>query len=95
MAINLARGRRNIDCGCFQSALKQRLSWVLVARNVVLAALLLVPALQPVDSLAEPAVAESLLLGTVLFVLLQTLNILWSVVPAWRQRRAVPIGADK
>lgn len=36
IAINLARGRRHIDCGCFQSALRQRLSASLVARNAVL-----------------------------------------------------------
>jgi hypothetical protein len=41
MAVNLRRGRREIDCGCFQSALRQQLSWALVARNLVLAALLL------------------------------------------------------
>ena len=40
MAINLARGRREIDCGCFQSGLRQRLSAMLVARNLVLAAVL-------------------------------------------------------
>lgn len=40
MAINLARGRREIDCGCFQSGLRQRLSPALVARNLALAACL-------------------------------------------------------
>lgn len=40
MGINLARGRREIDCGCFQSGLRQRLSAMLVARNLVLAAIL-------------------------------------------------------
>jgi uncharacterized membrane protein YphA (DoxX/SURF4 family) len=40
IAINLARGRREIDCGCFQSGLRQRLSAALVARNIMLAALL-------------------------------------------------------
>lgn len=40
MGINLRRGRREIDCGCFQSGLRQRLSATLVARNLVLAALL-------------------------------------------------------
>jgi uncharacterized membrane protein YphA (DoxX/SURF4 family) len=40
MGINLARGRREIDCGCFQSGLRQRLSGALVARNLLLAALL-------------------------------------------------------
>jgi hypothetical protein len=38
MAVNLARGRREIDCGCFQSGLRQRLSAPLIARNLLLAA---------------------------------------------------------
>ena len=41
MAINLRRGRAAIDCGCGQSFLKQTLSWSMIARNAVLAALLL------------------------------------------------------
>lgn len=36
MGVNILRGRRYIDCGCFRTALKQRLSWWLVARNGVL-----------------------------------------------------------
>ncbi|MHB8812812.1 MAG: MauE/DoxX family redox-associated membrane protein [Steroidobacteraceae bacterium] len=40
MGVNLARGRHEIDCGCFQSGLRQRLSAALVVRNLVLAALL-------------------------------------------------------
>jgi Methylamine utilisation protein MauE len=36
MALNLARGRFNIDCGC--GGATHPLSWALVARNVVLAA---------------------------------------------------------
>jgi uncharacterized membrane protein YphA (DoxX/SURF4 family) len=38
MGINLARGRRDIDCGCFRSALKQTISGWLIWRNLVLAA---------------------------------------------------------
>ena len=95
MAINIWRGRRHIDCGCFQSALKQTLSWTLVARNVGLALLLAVPAAVPEGALPEWGAAEALLMGTVLFVLLQTMNILWSVVPAWRLRSAVTTGAEK
>lgn len=38
MAVNLARGRREIDCGCFQSGLRQRLSAGLLARNLLLSA---------------------------------------------------------
>ncbi|HEX7853421.1 MAG TPA: MauE/DoxX family redox-associated membrane protein [Sphingobium sp.] len=41
MAVNIARGRRQIDCGCGGPELRQALSWVLVLRNLLLAALLL------------------------------------------------------
>lgn len=95
MGINMQRGRRHIDCGCFQSALKQTLSWVLVARNVGLALLLAVPATVPERALSPAGAAEALLTGTVSFVLLQSMNVLWSVVPAWRQRRTVTTGAEK
>ena len=37
MVINLARGRSDIDCGCFIGVHKQRISWPLVVRNLVLA----------------------------------------------------------
>jgi len=94
MAINIVRGRRHIDCGCFHSALKQALNWTLVGRNVGLALLLAVPAAVPEETLGESAVIESLLIGVILFVLLQSMNILWSVVPAWRAR-AVITGAKK
>ena len=40
MGINLARGRREIDCGCFQSGLRQTLSGGLIGRNLVLSAAL-------------------------------------------------------
>jgi hypothetical protein len=89
MAINIARGRHHIDCGCFQSALKQSLSWTLVARNMALVALLawlLAARPSPATGLAA---AEGLLTGAVLFLLLQSLNVLWSVTPAWRQRHPV------
>jgi hypothetical protein len=95
MAINIWRGRRHIDCGCFQSALKQTLSWTLLARNAGLTLLLVLPAAVPEGALPESGAVEALLMGTVLFVFLQSMNILWSVVPAWRQRRAVTTGAEK
>ena len=37
IGVNLRRGRREIDCGCFRSALRQPLSAALVLRNLVLA----------------------------------------------------------
>ncbi len=53
MAVNLARGRRNIDCGCFATVLRQHLSWGLVGRNLVLAvfALAALPGELPVRAL--------------------------------------------
>ena len=45
IGINILRGRRYIDCGCFKTTLKQRLSWWLVVRNgllMVMAAVLVV-----------------------------------------------------
>lgn len=41
IAINLARGEREIDCGCFQAGRRQPLGWDLVLRNLLLAALFL------------------------------------------------------
>jgi hypothetical protein len=84
MAVNLTRGRRAIDCGCFQSALRQNLSWAWVWRNVALAlGLVLTSAV-----VSEPGDAWTTLyaaaVGAVLFVLLSALTILGSIVPAWR-----------
>jgi uncharacterized membrane protein len=45
IAFNLARGRRNIDCGCLGPGLRQELSWWLVARNGGLIAFALIAAL--------------------------------------------------
>jgi hypothetical protein len=84
MAVNIRRGRTDIDCGCFQSALKQTLSWRLVARNAVLVAALGLAAL-PAGSVPVWSGAEGLLAGAVMFVLLQSLTVLWSVRPAWLQ----------
>jgi len=36
MAVNILRGRPEIDCGCFASSLKQRIGWALVGRNLAL-----------------------------------------------------------
>ena len=41
MTIAVARGQRLIDCGCFQSSLRQTLNPTLVVRNLLLAAMLL------------------------------------------------------
>jgi Methylamine utilisation protein MauE len=48
IAVNLRRGRRDIDCGCGGPAGRQSISGSLVARNAVLATMALMTAL-PVD----------------------------------------------
>jgi hypothetical protein len=85
MGINLRRGRRHIDCGCFQSALKQTLSWTLVVRNAVIALLLGLAMLSAGGSADLRVTLDGLLVGGVLFVILQSLTILWGIVPAWRR----------
>lgn len=85
MGINLLRGRRHIDCGCFQSALRQSLSWILVARNGALVLLLVLAMLFAQFPPTRGARIAGLLAGAVLYVILQSLNILWSIVPSWRR----------
>ena len=73
MAINIRRGRNQIDCGCGRSQLRQPLSWLLVGRNVALAALLaarLVPG--PAVSTADIMIA--LAGGLAIFVIVQLFN---------------------
>ncbi|MCS6780159.1 MAG: methylamine utilization protein MauE [Geminicoccaceae bacterium] len=38
IAVNLLRGRRTIDCGCFRGLIRERLGWSHVARNLLLLA---------------------------------------------------------
>lgn len=52
-SINLARGRTEIDCGCFQSGLRQSLSAGLLVRNGLLSAAL-VPLLAATTPLESP-----------------------------------------
>ena len=66
MGINLLRGRRYIDCGCFQSALRQQLSWSLVLRNTILLLslqMVIAPVIGPVDAtmpVRNPATAPTM-----------------------------------
>lgn len=87
MAINLARGREHIDCGCFQGTLKQTLRWSLVARNAVMA-LLAAAAAAPLATADAWTIANGLLAGVALFLVVQGLNALWAIVPP--DRRAAP-----
>lgn len=81
MAVNILRGRVQIDCGCFASTLKQQISWALVGRNVVLIglALLAMPSALPertltwLDTLTVIAAALSALLLYIAFTQLRSL----------------------
>jgi uncharacterized membrane protein len=60
LAINLRRGRRSIDCGCFGSQRRQGIAPWMLGRNLVLAALalaLLLPTNGRALSAAEPSLA--------------------------------------
>jgi len=73
MAINIRRGRSQIDCGCGRSQLRQPLSWLLVGRNVALAALLL-PRLAPAPALSAADLMIALAGGFGIFLIVQLFN---------------------
>ncbi len=68
MAINIRRGRRQIDCGCGRSQLRQPLGWGLVGRNLVLAALVMVHAVVPPAGFVMAEFALALVAGACLFL---------------------------
>ena len=83
IVLNLARGRREIDCGCFGPMMRQRLSGWLVLRNAALALL--------VVSAATPAGSRALLpldyvtitsAGLALVILYVAMNYLLANAPA-------------
>jgi hypothetical protein len=88
IAVNLRRGRREIDCGCFRDGLRQPLSWWLVARNALLAGLALWLATGPAPARAAGAVdaAVGLLAAAVLLTLASALRL---VHAAGRPRAAL------
>jgi hypothetical protein len=75
MAINIARGRTYIDCGCGQAFLAQHLSRPLVARNLALAMLLL-PSLTPSAPVPMPALLSAVAAGLGFFLLYLLFNLL-------------------
>jgi hypothetical protein len=89
MAINIRRGRTQIDCGCGHSLLKQTLSWLLVWRNAALAALL-APSLLFTTPIAITTALSGVAAGLALFLLYLLLNALSALPPveARRQRFA-------
>jgi len=86
MAINLLRGRTHIDCGCFDSTLRQPLRWSLVLRNVVLAVLLAAAARsrETAGSLDFATLLLGVLGGSAFFIVVQCANLL-TALPAKRR----------
>jgi hypothetical protein len=72
MAINLARGRKAIDCGCFRSTLRQPLSVALVARNLFLGAVILPLVVTVSRNMEVLQWLDGLAAGSVLFLLYQS-----------------------
>ena len=85
MAVNLKRGRSEIDCGCGHSFLKQNLSWVLVGRNAGLAALL-VPSLVFTNAMPMPVNLTGIAAGLGLFLLYLLLNAFSALPPVGAHR---------
>jgi cytochrome c oxidase subunit IV len=79
MGVNIVRGRREIDCGCFSSALKQTLRWSLVVRNVVMIVLLTACAAADGGQVTGRMWISGVLGGAALFIVFQCLNTLWAV----------------
>jgi Methylamine utilisation protein MauE len=80
MAINIQRGRRHIDCGCGQAALRQTLGWGLVGRNLLLA-LALAARLPATVDLDGAAIAIAALAGFTMFLLMQMFNAINALPP--------------
>jgi uncharacterized membrane protein YphA (DoxX/SURF4 family) len=72
---NLVRGRAYIDCGCFQSGLRQELGWELVLRNVALLGIAVYAACFPVRPTFVVGVL-AVLFGLVSYTLYQALHAL-------------------
>ena len=88
MAINIRRGRTQIDCGCGHDGLRQGLSWPLAVRNVVLAGALALR-LPGGEALATSEIMVAAMSGVVLFLLIMffnALNALPDRTPAGAQR---------
>ncbi|WP_420383781.1 MauE/DoxX family redox-associated membrane protein [Novosphingobium sp.] len=76
MAINIRRGRSQIDCGCGRSQLRQPLGWGLVIRNCGLALLVAMYGIVPPTGFVAGNVALALVAGLCLFLFFLLYNAL-------------------
>ena len=72
ITINLARGRREIDCGCSGPALRQQLSEWLVLRNALLAVLAVLAAQPATPRVLSGWDASTIAFGVVALLLLHS-----------------------
>ncbi|MFT7338238.1 MAG: hypothetical protein ACI92B_001568 [Marinobacter maritimus] len=77
IAINLARGRKDIDCGCSGPAMRQPLQPALLARNLLLAIIALVALLPMLDRPLSLHDNFVMIAAGVVLVLLYTATDLW------------------
>jgi hypothetical protein len=70
IAINLARGRTNIDCGCFGPALRQELSGWLLLRNLFLLTIAAIVILPVSGRAIESLDVATIMLGAMTLVIL-------------------------
>jgi uncharacterized membrane protein YphA (DoxX/SURF4 family) len=88
MAVNIARGRSHIDCGCGDATLRQSLSPALVMRNLLLAGLLL-PRLLPAEPQSPVALFTAVAAGVggfLAYQLFQTVAALMAAHPVASRR---------
>jgi hypothetical protein len=78
MSINLARGRRSIDCGCFRSV-KQPLEWRLVVRNVGLAVAILGSSVFAMPIQEPQRWLQAMPAGVALFAIFTAMNAVWAL----------------
>ena len=82
IVLNLARGRREIDCGCFGPMMRQRLSGWLVVRNAALALVIVTAAASAENRVLLPMDYVTIVSGGLALVILYVvLNYLMANAP--------------
>jgi hypothetical protein len=79
IAVNLARGRRDIDCGCFPGGAKNHLSVSLVVRNLLLSAMCLLLTRSYIENASHMQFFNGLCAGAVMFIIYQVAGQLFAL----------------
>ncbi|PYY72473.1 hypothetical protein CRX42_01100 [Pseudomonas jessenii] len=79
IAVNLARGRSDIDCGCFQGEARHHLSVSLVARNLLLSAMCLLLAYAYTENISLMQLFSGLCAGGAMFIIYQVAGQLFAL----------------